>query len=49
MTPVLAMNPPGSAAAVGAGSRVTAGSDGEGELPVASTNILNGQTGEMGK
>lgn len=48
MTPVVTMDPLGSAA-VRAGSHVTAGSDGEGELPVTSANILKTQTGKMGE
>ena len=39
----------GSAAAVGAGGGVAACRQREGELPIAGVDLLNMQTGKMGK
>lgn len=49
MSPVRAMDSSGPAATVRAGSRVAACSQRESELPIAGLNLLNVQTGEMGK
>jgi len=49
MSPVGTMDPSGPTVTVGAGGGVAACSQRQSELPITSVNLLNVQTGEMGK